>query len=85
MDIRSIALAVKQRAESLAVPKKIVVIGCVVNAAGEARETDYGIGCGKGKGAIFKKGAVIKTVKEENVVSELFELIESEQNLPEMA
>lgn len=85
VDIRSIALAVEQRAESLAVPKKIAVMGCVVNAAGEAREADYGIGCGKGKGAIFKKGVVIKTVKEENLVSELFELIESEQNLSEMA
>jgi len=80
VDIRSIALAVEQRAQSLVVPKKIAVMGCVVNAAGEAREADYGIGCGKGKGAIFKKGVVIKTVKEEALVSELFNLIESEQH-----
>jgi (E)-4-hydroxy-3-methylbut-2-enyl-diphosphate synthase len=42
----------------------VAVMGCVVNGPGEAREADVGIACGKGKGVIFKKGSVIRTVPE---------------------
>lgn len=79
VDIRKIALEVEERANALTEPLKIAVMGCVVNAAGEAREADYGIGCGKGRGAIFKKGVVIKTADEEHLVAELFQLIDQEK------
>ncbi|WP_298837541.1 flavodoxin-dependent (E)-4-hydroxy-3-methylbut-2-enyl-diphosphate synthase [Clostridium sp.] len=50
---------------------KIAVMGCVVNGPGEAREADIGIAGGDGVGLIFKKGKIIKTVKEEDLVEEL--------------
>ncbi len=83
-DIRKIAMEVEDRATALTEPFKIAVMGCTVSAAGEAREADYGIGCGRGKGAIFKKGVVIKTVPEQELVSELFNLIANdEKNMQE--
>jgi len=55
---------------------KIAIMGCVVNGPGEAREADIGIAGGKGVGLIFKKGEIIKTVKEENLVEELIREID---------
>lgn len=51
-------------------------MGCVVNGPGEAREADIGIAGGKGEGLIFKKGEVIKKVKEKNIIDELIKEIE---------
>ncbi len=56
---------------------KVAVMGCVVNGPGEAREADIGIAGGKGFGIIFKKGQIVKKVKEEDLVSELIKEIES--------
>ena len=56
---------------------KVAVMGCVVNGPGEAREADIGIAGGKGEGIIFKKGKIIKKVKEENLIEELMKEIES--------
>ncbi len=50
---------------------KIAVMGCEVNGPGEAREADIGIACGKGTGVIFKKGKILKRVKEKDIVKEL--------------
>jgi (E)-4-hydroxy-3-methylbut-2-enyl-diphosphate synthase len=47
---------------------KIAVMGCVVNGPGEARDADLGIAGGKGEGLIFKKGEIIKKVKEEELL-----------------
>ena len=55
---------------------KVAVMGCVVNGPGEAREADIGIAGGIGEGIIFKKGKVIKKVKEEELVDALMEEIE---------
>lgn len=57
---------------------KVAVMGCVVNGPGEAKEADYGIAGGDGKGIIFKKGKKIKTVNEANLVDELISLIEKD-------
>ena len=46
-------------------------MGCVVNGPGEAREADLGIAGGDGEAVIFKKGEVLRKVKEENILSEL--------------
>ena len=52
---------------------KVAVMGCVVNGPGEARESDIGIAGGKGEGIIFKKGEVIRKVKEEELIEALME------------
>ncbi|WP_027634219.1 flavodoxin-dependent (E)-4-hydroxy-3-methylbut-2-enyl-diphosphate synthase [Clostridium hydrogeniformans] len=56
---------------------KVAVMGCVVNGPGEAKEADIGIAGGRGEGMIFKKGVVIKKVKEEDLVEELMKEIEN--------
>jgi len=57
-------------------PIKVAVMGCVVNGPGEARQADVGVAGGKGMGAIFSKGKVIKTVKENQIIKALKEEIE---------
>ena len=55
------------------VPLRVAVMGCVVNGPGEAREADLGVASGNGKGQIFVKGEVIKTVPEHAIVETLIE------------
>ena len=50
---------------------KVAVMGCVVNGPGEAREADIGIAGGVKEGLLFKKGEIIKKVKQEEIVEEL--------------
>jgi (E)-4-hydroxy-3-methylbut-2-enyl-diphosphate synthase len=57
----------------MAVPLRVAVMGCVVNGPGEAREADLGVASGNGKGQIFVKGQVIKTVPEAQIVETLIE------------
>lgn len=57
---------------------KIAVMGCVVNGPGEAREADYGVAGGNGVGVLFKKGKIIKTVKEDEILSELEKIIKDD-------
>lgn len=57
---------------------KIAVMGCVVNGPGEAKEADYGVAGGKGVGVLFKKGAIVKQVKESEILIELKKLIEND-------
>ena len=59
--------------QGLEVPLRVAVMGCVVNGPGEAREADLGVASGNGKGQIFVKGEVIKTVPEAQIVETLIE------------
>jgi (E)-4-hydroxy-3-methylbut-2-enyl-diphosphate synthase len=59
--------------EGLTVPLRVAVMGCVVNGPGEAREADLGVASGNGKGQIFVRGEVIKTVPEAQIVETLIE------------
>src|SRR5688500_565008 len=59
--------------EGMGVPLRVAVMGCVVNGPGEAREADLGVASGNGKGQIFVKGEVIKTVPESAIVETLIE------------
>src|ERR1700760_3329212 len=59
--------------EGIEVPLRVAVMGCVVNGPGEAREADLGVASGNGKGQIFVKGEVIKTVPESEIVETLIE------------
>lgn len=56
---------------------KVAIMGCVVNGPGEAREADVGIAGGKGVGLIFRKGEVVRKVKEEDLLDELIKEVES--------
>ena len=77
IDLINIANQVEKRLESVNKDIKVAVMGCVVNGPGEAREADIGIAGGKGEGIIFKKGKIIKKVKEEDLIEELMKEIES--------
>ena len=59
--------------DGLDIPLRVAVMGCVVNGPGEARDADLGVASGNGKGQIFVKGEVIKTVPESQIVETLIE------------
>ncbi|MGI8459581.1 MAG: flavodoxin-dependent (E)-4-hydroxy-3-methylbut-2-enyl-diphosphate synthase [Propionibacteriaceae bacterium] len=73
VDVYKLAEEVTAGLEGLTVPLRVAVMGCVVNGPGEAREADLGVASGNGKGQIFVKGEVIKTVKESEIVETLIE------------
>ncbi|MFI1237158.1 flavodoxin-dependent (E)-4-hydroxy-3-methylbut-2-enyl-diphosphate synthase [Nocardia salmonicida] len=73
VDVYTLADAVAAGLDGLEVPLRVAVMGCVVNGPGEAREADLGVASGNGKGQIFVKGEVIKTVPEHLIVETLIE------------
>ncbi len=73
VDVYTLAEQVTAGLEGLEVPLRVAVMGCVVNGPGEAREADLGVASGNGKGQIFVKGQVIKTVPEALIVETLIE------------
>lgn len=66
----------EKRLKDIKKPIKVAIMGCPVNGPGEAKEADIGIAGGQGEGLIFKKGKVIKKVKEEFLIDELIKEIE---------
>ena len=73
VDVYKLANDVTAGLEKLTVPLRVAVMGCVVNGPGEAREADLGVASGNGKGQIFVRGEVIKTVPESEIVATLIE------------
>jgi (E)-4-hydroxy-3-methylbut-2-enyl-diphosphate synthase len=73
VDVYTLADDVTKGLEGMTVPLRVAVMGCVVNGPGEAREADLGVASGNGKGQIFVKGEVIKTVPESEIVKTLIE------------
>ena len=73
VDVYTLAEQVTAGLEGLPVPLRVAVMGCVVNGPGEAREADLGVASGNGKGQIFVRGQVIKTVPESQIVETLIE------------
>src|SRR3954449_11185126 len=73
VDVYTLAEKVQAGLEGMTVPLRVAVMGCVVNGPGEAREADLGVASGNGKGQIFVKGEVIKTVPESQIVETLIE------------
>ncbi|MBM0207073.1 flavodoxin-dependent (E)-4-hydroxy-3-methylbut-2-enyl-diphosphate synthase [Micromonospora sp. STR1s_5] len=73
VDVYKLAEEVNAGLEGLPVPLRVAVMGCVVNGPGEAREADLGVASGNGKGQIFVKGQVVKTVPEAQIVETLIE------------
>ena len=73
VDVYTLAEDVTKGLEGMTVPLRVAVMGCVVNGPGEAREADLGVASGNGRGQIFVKGEVIKTVPESEIVATLIE------------
>jgi (E)-4-hydroxy-3-methylbut-2-enyl-diphosphate synthase len=73
VDVYTLAEKVTAGLEGMTVPLRVAVMGCVVNGPGEAREADLGVASGNGKGQIFVRGEVIKTVPEAMIVETLIE------------
>jgi len=73
VDVYTLADEVTAGLEGMEVPLRVAVMGCVVNGPGEAREADLGVASGNGKGQVFVRGEVIKTVPEAMIVQTLIE------------
>jgi len=71
VDVYTLANEVTEGLKDVTVPLRVAVMGCVVNGPGEAREADLGVASGNGKGQIFVKGEVIRTVPEDEIVATL--------------
>lgn len=77
IDLISLASEVEERLKTVDKPITVAVMGCVVNGPGEASAADCGIAGGVGEGLLFKKGQIVKKVPQDQLVDELFALIES--------
>jgi len=82
IDLIPLANAVEEHFQRLGKPITVAVMGCVVNGPGEARQADVGIAGGKGKGVIFRRGEVVRTVAEGEFLAAIIE--EGERVLAEM-
>ena len=71
INLEKLALEVERRLDEIAEPITVAVMGCIVNGPGEAREADIGIAGGIGEGLLFRKGEIIKKVKEEKLLETL--------------
>jgi (E)-4-hydroxy-3-methylbut-2-enyl-diphosphate synthase len=79
VDLFGIMKQLEEKLEGVKKPVKIAVLGCVVNGPGEASEADIGIAAGKGVAILYRKGEVIKRVKEEEIVQTILEEVEKFQ------
>jgi (E)-4-hydroxy-3-methylbut-2-enyl-diphosphate synthase len=77
IDLEGIIAQMEKRLVGRTTPVKVSILGCVVNGPGEAREADLGIAAGKGKGVIFKRGEIVRHVKESEMVDALIEEIDA--------
>ncbi|MEU6642549.1 flavodoxin-dependent (E)-4-hydroxy-3-methylbut-2-enyl-diphosphate synthase [Saccharomonospora sp. NPDC046836] len=73
VDVYTLAAKVEAAFDGFPHPLRVAVMGCVVNGPGEAREADLGVSCGNGKGQIFVRGQVIRTVPEHQIVDALLD------------
>ena len=73
VDVYKLAEEVTAGLEGMEFPLRVAVMGCVVNGPGEARDADLGVASGNGKGQIFVKGEVVRTVPEDKIVETLIE------------
>ena len=76
VDLVGLAYAVEKRLSLMTRPIKVAVMGCVVNGPGEAKDADVGIACGKGRGVIFCKGEIVRTVEEKDFLEALMAEVE---------
>ena len=79
VDLFGIMRQLEERLEGIKKPVKIAVLGCVVNGPGEASEADIGIAAGKGVAILYRKGEVVRRVREEDIVATIVEEVEKFQ------
>jgi (E)-4-hydroxy-3-methylbut-2-enyl-diphosphate synthase len=79
VDLFAIMAELEKRLEGVKKPVKIAVLGCVVNGPGEASEADIGIAAGKGVGILYRKGEVVRRVKESEIVDVIVEEVRNFQ------
>lgn len=77
IDVIGVANEVEKRLSKVQTPIHVAVMGCVVNGPGESRDADVGLAGGKGKGVIFRKGQVIKTVPEDQFLDAVLKEVAS--------
>ncbi|HOU14442.1 MAG TPA: flavodoxin-dependent (E)-4-hydroxy-3-methylbut-2-enyl-diphosphate synthase [Anaerolineae bacterium] len=77
IDLVKLAQQVSERLQAIEQPIKVAVMGCVVNGPGEAKGADFGLAGGKGKGVIFRKGEIVRTVPESELLDALMQEIEA--------
>lgn len=75
IDLEGLALKVRKALRDVTAPITVAVMGCVVNGPGEAKEADYGIAGGRGSGVIFRKGRIVTTLSEDELLGALLDLI----------
>ena len=75
VDLIRLARQVEDRFSEIDRPLKVAVMGCVVNGPGEAADADIGVACGAGRGAVFSRGKIVRTVPEKEIVDALYEEI----------
>lgn len=80
VNLIDMAKEVEEKLEAFKSPIKVAVMGCAVNGPGEAREADFGIAGGKGTGLVFRKGKVIRSVPEAELIDALMEEIIKYEN-----
>ncbi len=73
VDLIPLANAVEETFKRIGKPITVAVMGCVVNGPGESRDADIGLAAGKGRGAIFRKGEVVRVVQEDQFMKALLE------------
>ncbi|MCI0468691.1 MAG: flavodoxin-dependent (E)-4-hydroxy-3-methylbut-2-enyl-diphosphate synthase [Nitrospirae bacterium] len=78
INLTPLAQKVEDAIRDIKKPISVAVMGCIVNGPGEAREADFGIAGGKGMGLVFKKGEVVKKVREEELLDTLMQIIKEE-------
>ena len=76
IDLIGLAQQVEERLQAVTKPVTVAVMGCVVNGPGEAAAADVGIAGGDGVGLLFRRGEIVKKVPQEQLVDELFQMIE---------
>lgn len=89
VDLESIALEIERQLHVLEAERvkrelpalKVAVMGCPVNGPGEAADADLGVACGKGKGVLFQNGRICKTVKEDEIVREIVEMVKQYETI----
>lgn len=81
IDLIKTAAEVEKAIGDMDIDIKVAVMGCIVNGPGEAREADIGIAGGDGCAVLFRKGEVLRKIREEDIVSELISEIEKIQQV----
>ena len=81
IDLIGLANKVEEMVADYPLDIKVAVMGCAVNGPGEAREADIGVACGRGEGLIFRRGEIIKKVKESEIVEETARMVMEYENL----